>query len=110
MMPIARPVTAMAATSISRLLHSGIKANTTEMMNVDATRDDKEEQSLERRDGQRSVYGRQDNLNSLMGSNNILIVVTLRWFRRVRRQPQTDLVTAVTKKNIKDCGVKTKQF
>lgn len=47
MMPMASPVTAIAVTSISRLLHSGMKANTTEMMNVDAARDDKEEQSLE---------------------------------------------------------------
>lgn len=57
MMPMAKPVAAIANTSISRLLHSGMKANTTEMMNVDATRDVKEEQSLERRDGGHSVCG-----------------------------------------------------
>lgn len=80
MMPIARPVTAIAATSISRLLHSGMKANTTEMMNVDAARDDKEEQSLEGIYGHHSIYSKGlvsvtggDTLAASIMSSNIML-------------------------------------
>ena len=52
MTPMASPVIAMAMASIGKFLQMGMKANTTEMMNVDAARDDNEHANLQRREGQ----------------------------------------------------------